>query len=77
MNGFSSVSAKDTMLFAARTLDRMANDLESRLEHRYRLVLKQRPDASVDIRKRWPTRERHGLAGFSIWVKIIASMANL
>jgi hypothetical protein len=32
MNGFSSVSAKDTMLFAAWILDRMANDLESRLE---------------------------------------------
>ena len=31
-DGFSSASARDTMLFAARTLDRMANDLESRLE---------------------------------------------
>ena len=27
-DGFSSASAKDTMLFAARTLAKMANDLE-------------------------------------------------
>jgi len=31
-DAFSSMSARDTMLFAARTLDRMANDLESRLD---------------------------------------------
>jgi hypothetical protein len=31
-DSFSSASAKDTMLFAARTLDRMARDLERRLE---------------------------------------------
>jgi hypothetical protein len=31
-DGFASASAKDTMLFAAKTLDRMANDLEGRLE---------------------------------------------
>jgi hypothetical protein len=29
---FASASAKETLLFAARTLDRMANDLERRLE---------------------------------------------
>jgi hypothetical protein len=33
-DGFSSASAKDTMLFAARTLEKMAKDLERRLEAR-------------------------------------------
>ena len=33
-DGFASQSAKDTMLFAARTLERMAKDLERRLEAR-------------------------------------------
>jgi hypothetical protein len=33
-DGFSSASAKDTMLFAARTLEQMAKDLERRLETR-------------------------------------------
>jgi len=33
-DGFSSASAKDTMLFAARTLEQMAKDLERRLEMR-------------------------------------------
>jgi hypothetical protein len=31
-DGFASASARDTMLFAARALDRMANDLERRLD---------------------------------------------
>jgi hypothetical protein len=31
-DGFASTSARDTMLFAARTLDRMPNDLERRLD---------------------------------------------
>jgi hypothetical protein len=31
-DGFSSASAKSTLLFAARTLERMAKDLERRLE---------------------------------------------
>jgi hypothetical protein len=31
-DGFASPSAKDTMLFAARTLERMAQVLEQRLE---------------------------------------------
>jgi hypothetical protein len=33
-DGFSSASAKDTMLFAARTLEQMAKDVERRLETR-------------------------------------------
>ena len=33
-DGFSSASAKDTMLFAARSLEKMAKDLERRLETR-------------------------------------------
>jgi hypothetical protein len=31
-DGFSSASAKHTMLYAAQTLDRMAKDMERRLE---------------------------------------------
>jgi hypothetical protein len=31
-DGFTSASARDTMLFDARALDRMANDLERRLD---------------------------------------------
>jgi len=31
-DGFASASAKETLLFAARALDRMAADMERRLE---------------------------------------------